>query len=107
MKYLVLCLLSMTLYSCAGYRTTQFTSNSICIGMNKESVIKKFGKPFKTDSYPEDKKNIEILYYKEIVDVSSYTYALTSILLFENSILTKITQEEEFIPDISIKTQSP
>ncbi|WP_423128665.1 hypothetical protein [Gaoshiqia sp. Z1-71] len=107
MKYLISCLLLVGLYSCAGYRTTQFTSNSVCIGMNKESVVKKFGKPFKTDTYTEDKKNIEILYYKEIVDVSSYTYVLTSILLFENSILTKITQEEEYIPDISIKTQSP
>ena len=107
MKYLILCLLLINLYSCAGYRTTHFTSNSVSIGMNKESAIKKFGKPFKTDSYAADKKNIDILYYKEIVDVSSYTYMLTSILLFENSILTKITQEEEFIPDVSIKTQSP
>ena len=106
MKYLILCLLLINL-SCAGYRTTHFTGNSIRVGMNKESVIKKFGNPFKTDAYAENEKNIEILYYKEIVDVSSYTYVLTSILRFEDSILTKITQEEEFMPDISIKTQSP
>ncbi len=107
MKYLILCLLLINLYSCAGYRTTHFTSNSIRVGMNKESVIKKFGDPFKTDTYDENEKHIEILYYKEIVDVSSYTYALTSILRFEDSILTKITQEEEFMPDITIKTHSP
>jgi hypothetical protein len=74
--------------------------------MDKEFVMKKFGKPFKTNSYTENQKSIDILYYKEIVDVSGYTYVLTSILFFENSILAKITQEEEFIPDISIKTQS-
>lgn len=107
MKYLILCLLLINLYSCAGYRTTHFTTNSVSLGMKKESIIKKFGVPFKTDSYAENEKGIEVLYYKEIVDVSSYTYVLTSILLFEDTILTKITQEEEFMPDISIKTQSP
>lgn len=107
MKFIIILFLSITICSCGGYRTTQFTSTSISLGMDKESVMKKFRKPFKINTYIENNNNIDILYYKEIVDVSSYTYVLTSILVFENSILTKISQEEEFIPDISIKTQSP
>lgn len=107
MKCLIVFLLLVAFYSCAGYRKTQFTDKSVRLGMDKEFVMKKFGKPFKTNSYTENNISKEIIYYKEVVDVSSYTYVLTTILLFEDSILKKITQEEEFIPDISIKTQSP
>lgn len=107
MKNIIILFISIILYSCAGYRTTQFTNKSINIGMDKESVMKKFGKPFKTNSYIENSKNIDILYYKEVVDVSSYTYVLTSVLLFENSTLAKISQEEELIPDITVKTETP
>lgn len=86
------------IFSCAGYRKTQFTASSVNIGMNKEIVIKRFGYPFKTDSYEKDKNLYEIFYYKEPVDVSSYTYIVTTILTFKNQFLIDIKQEEEYIP---------
>lgn len=81
--------------SCAGYRTTQITTNRINIGDRKEFVLKKLGKPFKIDS----KKESDVFYYKEVVDVSSYTYILTTELTFESSILVEIKQKEEPTPD--------
>lgn len=95
------------LYSCAGYRTTKFSDNTIALGMSKEFVLKKFGSPFKTDIYRESENLFELIYYKEAVDVTSYTYILTSILTFKNSILINIEQTEEYLPDIpNIKIQS-
>jgi len=86
--------------SCAGYRVTKFTTGSIKLGDKKEVILKKFGKPFKSDLQKED----EVIYYKEVVDVSSYTYILTTKLTFENSILIGIEQNEEQTPDkIEIK----
>ncbi len=72
------------IFSCGGYRKTQFTASSINVGMNKETVFKRFGAPFKTHSYRKDKNLYEIFYYKEPVDVSGYTYIVTTILTFKN-----------------------
>lgn len=111
MRYLIIFMLAATFYSCIGSRGTKFTDKSISIGMDKESVIKKFGNPFKTNVYTSNNKKIEILYYKEVVDVISYlsghTFVLTSILYFEDSILTSIRQEEEHLPNVSIKKHTP
>ncbi|MGB4578117.1 MAG: hypothetical protein WBI06_14640 [Paludibacter sp.] len=94
---IIICGLSV-ISSCASYRKTQFMASSINIGMDKEIVIKKFGYPFKTDSYEKDKNLYEIFYYKEPVDVSSYTYIITTILTFKNNFLIDIKQEEEYAP---------
>lgn len=94
--------------SCAGYRVTKITENSIKLGEYKETIVKKIGKPFKINSYTDNNKLFEIIYYKEAVDVSSYTYILTSILTFEDSKLIKIEQIEETTPDVlKIKTIRP
>lgn len=92
----------MTIFflSCAGYRVTKITDNSVKLGDKKEFVVKKIGKPFKTESYNNNNKLYEIIYYKEAVDVSSYTYILTSVLTFEDSILIKIDQKDEPTPNI-------
>lgn len=104
MKYLFLIIISVALSSCAfTYRTTKFTPNDMYIGMDKELVLKTFGTPFKSSRYVDQGKNMEILHYKEIVEVMAYDYDLTTILLFENSKLIKITQEDERIQDVTIK----
>lgn len=92
--------------SCIGYRTTAFTTNSIHLGINKKDVLKKFGKPFKT-SFNTDNKSLETVCYKEAVDVSEYTYIMTSILTFKNSTLINFEQKDELIqdgPDIKVQT---
>lgn len=100
MRFLVL-FLSIIFYSCAGYRVTKFSTNSIRIGDNKELVIEQFGNPFKV----EKNKSLEVLYYKEAVDVSNYTYILTTILTFENSVLVKMEQKEEIPNKVEIKSE--
>ncbi len=106
-KCLFILLTLFIISSCAGYRVTKFTSDSIKLGTNREFVLKKFGKPFKTESFINNDITTDIIYYKEAVDVSSYTFILTSVLTFENSVLVKFEQIEEHIPDVSnIKTES-
>jgi hypothetical protein len=101
-------LIILLVSSCAlRYRTTRITADSTPLGSSKEFVVNKFGKPFKTDVYMEDKKRVETIYYKEAVDVSVHTYILTSIFRFEDSILIKFEQKEESTPDVpNIKLQS-
>lgn len=77
--------------SCAGYRITKFSADKIMLGDRKEQIIKKFGNPFMVKS----REGYDELYYKEVVDVSSYTYILTTELVFEKGILMEINQSDE------------
>jgi hypothetical protein len=102
MKYLSLVFFAIVLLgSCQDNdntpqkRTTKFTSEAIYIGMQKKLVIEAFGEPFNMDSYSVDSKRIDILYYKEIVDIDAYPHILTTILYFGNGDLETINQESE------------
>jgi len=101
MKYLLLFLSVLALCSCKDTeiphddRITKFTSEMIYIGMPKNLVIQAFGEPLSRDSYSEDSKRIDILCYKEIVDVGDYPYILTTTLYFNNNILGRIEQSSE------------
>lgn len=99
MKRLSYILIILLFNSCAGYRTTKFTPDSLNLGVDIEYVINKYGNPFKTDIYVEDKVLCKILYYKEVVDVSSYTYIVTTILRFNDSVLVNIEHLEEILRD--------
>ena len=74
---------------------TRFTLSTVRLGDSKKCILGKFGKPFSI-TLQED---LEVLFYKEVVDVSSYTYILTTKLTFKNSVLMQIDQIEEQIPD--------
>ena len=74
--------------------------------INTEEIINKLGRPFMYDTYVEDGKAIEVLYYKEPVRVANCGYIITTILYFENSVLQKITQKDKLIKDIEIQTDS-
>lgn len=87
------------LFSCAGYRKTKFTLDSLRLNDNINSVIKKYGVPFKSDVYNQNDIRLTKIYYKEVVDVSSYTYILTTVLTFKNSVLINIEQKENYLPD--------
>ncbi len=105
MKYLYIFLIAILTFSCAGYRKTHFPITSIELGVTKEDFMHKFGIPFKSDVYRSENNLIEILSYKEAVDVSSYTYILTSVFTFKNSILVNMEQKEEYPdnPNINVK----
>lgn len=92
MKRLGLILLTSVLAaSCAGYRMTKFSLNDINLGDKKDLVVEKFGNPFMMKSG----KGYDRFYYKEAVDVSNYTYILTTELIFKDSVLIEINQSEE------------
>lgn len=103
MKYYICFFLVLILYSCGGYRTTKFTLHSLNIGESLCVIIDKYKKPFKTETHYEMDVRIDNLYYKEVVDVSSYTYILTTVLTFKNLKLIDIKQIDEYIPDVDIR----
>lgn len=98
MKCLSTILIIVLFLSCAGYRNTKFTLDSVSLGDNIELVTKKYGNPFKIDINTENEIPIKKFYYKEAVDVSSYTYMLTTILTFRDSVLIDIEQHEKYLP---------
>lgn len=86
--------------ACATIPTTsRFTRESVGLGMNKSTLINKMGTPFSADSYMEDNKHIDILYYKEAVRVKNCPYIITTTLYFENELLRRITQKDKYISD--------
>ena len=99
MKISLLLLIVLFCGSCAGYRVSRFTTDPVKIGSPKELVLKKYGPPFKINSYNNGNKTLEVLYYKEPMVVARYEYILTTSLTFDDSILVKIEQEEEPTPD--------
>ena len=92
MKHLwLIILIAVFAASCAGHRIPKFSADTIKLGDRKELVMRKFGTPFMVKS----KEGYDELYYKEVVDVSSYTYILTTELVFEKGILIEINQSNE------------
>ena len=87
-------------FSCAGYRKTKFTLNSLNLCDSINSVIKKYGMPFKTNIYNQNDICLTKIYYKEVVDVSSYRYMLTTELTFKDAVLVKIDQKEDHLQDV-------
>ena len=81
------------LISCSS--RSKFTSESLSIGMTKEQVISKFGKPYKS-SFTKDEKTGEIkesLYYKESFKMANRS--ITNILTFKAGKLVSLEQGQE------------
>ena len=84
------------LFICScGARKSMFSDNSIQKGISKTDFIGKYGKPFSSSL---EENGMEILEYKEVVDVREYTYVLSSKFYFKNSELVKMKQEENEPP---------
>lgn len=99
MKYFISIILILgLLFSCAGYRKTKFTLNSVRLGDSISSVTKKYGNPFKSNVYNQNDIRLTKIYYKEAVDVSIYTYMLTTVLTFKDSVLVDIEQKDNYLP---------
>lgn len=92
-------LLLILFFSCASYRKTKFTLDSVKLGDDIHLVVKKYGNPFKSDVYNENNVHWTKIYYKEAVGVSGYTYILTTALTFKDSILVKIEQKDKYLLD--------
>ncbi|MDR2230830.1 MAG: DUF2845 domain-containing protein [Flavobacteriaceae bacterium] len=93
-RSILLILLCMFISSCAT--TSKFSSESINIGMTKEEVIAKFGKPYKS-SFEQDKETgaiEETLFYKEFLYVAG-SGEITNILTFKSGKLISLKQGQE------------
>lgn len=85
---MLLILLCLLISSCAT--TSKFSSESLNIGMTKEEVIAKFGKPYKS-AFSQDK---ETLFYREFLYISGNSN-ITNILSFKAGKLTSLKQGQE------------
>lgn len=101
MKRGFLCVLVIIcFFSCAGYRVTKFTPDKIRLGDAKELVLKKYGKPYMMSFSKDGNKVIETFSYKEIVDVDSYSFSVTTTFIFEDAILIKMEQKDDRIDNV-------
>jgi len=81
-------------------KTTTTLSRKVNLGMTKEQVIAKCGKPFKTTARYDKEKNMqEILFYKEKTwDDGGWSWSTTvtnHLFVFKNGILVAIEQGDE------------
>ncbi|MDV3755611.1 hypothetical protein [Elizabethkingia anophelis] len=91
---MLLILLYLLISSCAT--TSKFSSESLNIGMTKEEVIAKFGKPYKS-AFSQDKETgviEETLFYREFLYISGNSN-ITNILSFKAGKLTSLKQGQE------------
>lgn len=92
-KLLALIITGIMLISCSS--RSKFTSESFSIGITKEQVISKFGKPYKS-SFTENKEAGEIkesLYYRESLNMGNRS--ITNILTFKGGKLVSLEQGQE------------
>ncbi|WP_454059173.1 hypothetical protein [Elizabethkingia ursingii] len=90
-RSVLLILLCIFISSCAT--TSKFSSESLNIGMTKEEVIAKFGKPYKS-AFSQDKENggiEETLFYREFLYISGNSN-ITNILTFKAGKLISLKQ---------------
>ncbi|OPC04052.1 hypothetical protein BAS09_07080 [Elizabethkingia ursingii] len=87
-------LLALFMSSCST--RSKFSSESLSIGMTKEQVLTKFGKPYKS-SFEQDKETgaiEETLFYKEFLYVAG-SGEITNILTFKSGKLISLKQGQE------------
>lgn len=102
-KFFIL-LLVFAVSSCAIYPTvSRFAREPVKLGMTKSEVVAKMGTPFRTDTYMEGEKHIDVLYYKENLRVGVTPYDVTTTLLFEDGILKSIKQDDKLLQENSVK----
>ncbi|EGW48863.1 hypothetical protein HMPREF0666_03299 [Prevotella sp. C561] len=100
-------LIILTLFtSCAIQTHSLFPIDKIHLSTNKISVINICGKPFRSDSYINKDKKIDILYYKEPARVLNQGFIITTILTFENDSLVAIKQYDKNISNIELSLDS-
>ncbi|OPB94857.1 hypothetical protein BB021_18535 [Elizabethkingia ursingii] len=87
-------LFALSINSCST--RSKFSSESLSIGMTKEQVLAKFGKPYKS-SFVQDKETgaiEEALFYREFLYISGNSN-ITNILTFKDGKLISLKQGQE------------
>lgn len=105
MKMRILSLVTIAvivLTSCSVYKNSTSASISIGelnIGMNKETILAKYGQPFSFDIQISNNDTIAILLYKSPKPVANCEFIVTTKLLFINNKLKNISQSDFYVPE--------
>lgn len=105
MKIRILSLVTIAvivLTSCSVYKNSTSASISIGelnIGMNKETILAKYGQPFSFDIQISNNDTIAILLYKSPKPVANCEFIVTTKLLFINNKLKNISQSDFYVPE--------
>ena len=97
------------LASCSVYRNSASVSISIGelnVGMDKESVLTKYGQPFSFDAQISGNDTIVVLSYKSPKPVANCEFIVSTKLLFVNNKLKSISQSDFFVPESVIYCDS-
>lgn len=105
MKIRILSLVTIAvivLTSCSVYKNSTSASISIGelnIGMNKETILAKYGQPFSFNIQISNNDTIAILLYKSPKPVANCEFIVTTKLLFINNKLKNISQSDFYVPE--------
>ncbi|MBR1706212.1 MAG: hypothetical protein IJ721_05405 [Bacteroidales bacterium] len=104
MKAIFLTLVACCLVGCgaAHYGATRFSNEDVHLGDTKESVVKRYGKPYIQEQERVDGKTVETLGYKEDMN---YGYKINTFFVFEDGKLVRKVQEEDAPHHPSIKVE--
>lgn len=69
------------------------------LGMSKGEVVKKYGEPFSYNIRTNGNDTITVLSYKTPKVIATCGYIVTSKLQFVGNKLNEVSQEEFFVPD--------
>ena len=92
LSFATLCFSSCGVVFSSDYGATEFSNDDIRLGATKESVIKKYGKPYTQELEMVDGKTFETIGYKERMH---FGYSINTFFIFEDGELVKKLQEEE------------
>ena len=82
---------------------TRYVNADISIGMTKEVVVSKYGRPYSEEMFIDEDELMEILSYKEIL---AYGSMLKTSFFFRDGRLIRKTQEEIQSPEVIVKEKS-
>ena len=101
LSFATLCLTSCGVVFSSDYGATEFSNDDISLGVTKESVIKKYGKPYTQELEMVDGKTFETIGYKEMMH---FGYSINTFFFFEDGkLVKKIQDEEKPRPEIKIE----
>lgn len=90
------------LASCSVYKngaSSNISIREISLGMNKETVIAKYGQPFSFNTHISNGDTITVLSYKTPKPVANCEFIVTTELSFVNNELKTISQRDFYVPE--------
>lgn len=100
-KIILFFLIMLGLNSCQTYKdasSLQIEMGDVFIGMHKNDFLANYGHPFSFNTFIENNDTLTSMSYKTPKRIANKEYIVTTKLQFRNNLLTKIQQDEFFVP---------